>query len=167
MTHAAASQRLSAYLDGELPPDERRAVDGHLRDCAVCRRDLLELRRVRSLLGALPEVEPPSGLLNDLRDAALGRAGRGGPLEWLRGAFRRPAVAAAAMGAAVLLIALPLAKGRIDRLQAASVGVDVYVREHAVLSATDPFADPAYLGLLIGDANVALVGARREPQETP
>jgi hypothetical protein len=45
------------------------------------------------------------------------------------------------------------------------VGVDVYVREHALLSATDPFADRAYLGLLIGDANVALVGQRRAPED--
>jgi hypothetical protein len=65
----------------------------------------------------------------------------------------------------LLLIVLPMAKGRLDRLQAANVGVDVYVREHALLSTADPFADPAYLGLLITDANVALVGQRRSAEE--
>jgi anti-sigma factor RsiW len=166
MTHLAASQRLSAYLDGELAGPERRAVDAHLRTCAVCRRDLAELTRVRALLGALPDVEPPPGLLADVQDALARPAGMVDSVgEWLRSAFRRPAVAAAAVMLALLLIVLPIAKGRLDRLQAANVGVDVYVREEALLSAADPFADPAYLGLLISDANVALVGQRRNPEE--
>jgi anti-sigma factor RsiW len=166
MTHLAASQRLSAYLDGELGTAERRAVETHLRTCPVCRRDLAELEQVKTLLGALPEVEPPAGLFADIRRELERPAPVLGPLGgWLRGAFRRPAVVAAAALLAVLLIALPLAKGRIDRLQAANVGADVYVREHALLSATDPFADRAYLGLLIGDANVALVGQRRVPED--
>jgi anti-sigma factor RsiW len=167
MTHAAASQRLSAYVDGEVMPDERRALEEHLRGCTTCRRDVAELRRVKVLLGGLPDREPPPGLLADLRGVPAGSGGAGAVLEWLRGAFRRPAVAAAAAVAAMLLIALPLAKGRVDRLQAANVGVEVYVREHAALSGTDPFADPAYLGLLIADANAALVGQRRTPQERP
>jgi len=167
VTHVAASQQLSAYLDGELAAGERQAVEAHLRRCAICRRDLAELRRVKTWLGALPEVEPAPGLLADLRRVASAPVGGGALLEWLRGAVRRPAVAAAAALMALLLIALPLAKGRVDRLQAANVGVEVYVREHAVLSGTDPFADPAYLGLLIGDANVALVGQRRTPEERP
>jgi anti-sigma factor RsiW len=165
MTHVSAAQRLSAYLDGELTVPERRAVDEHLRGCAVCRQDLAALGRVKALLGVLPEVEPPAGLVADVRRAAAATAGGDPLLQWLRGAFRRPAVAAAAALVALLLIALPMAKGRIDRLQAANVGVEVYVREHAMLSGTDPFADPAYLGLLIGDANAALVGQRRTPQE--
>jgi anti-sigma factor RsiW len=167
MTHVAASQRLSAYLDGELPAGESRAVDGHLRACAICRRDLAELRRLKALLGALPEVEPPVALLADARRAAAEPPAAAPLLEWLRGAFRRPAAAAVAAFVALLLIVLPLVKGRIDRLQAANVGVEVYVREHAVLSGNDPFVDPAYLGLLIGDANVALVGQRRAPEERP
>lgn len=166
MTHLAASQRLSAYLDGELGTAERRAVDAHLRTCPICRRDLADLERVKTLVGALPEVEPPAGLFATVRTRLERPAPVLSPLgDWLRTAFRRPAVAAAAAALAVLLIALPMAKGRIDRLQAANVGVDVYVREHALLSSTDPFADRAYLGLLIGDANVALVGQRRVPED--
>lgn len=167
MTHLAASQRLSAYLDGELIRAERVAVETHLRHCPVCRRDLAELEQVRAWLRALPEVEPPPGVLDDVlrrvaRPSSAAQMVRG----WLRGVFRRPAVAAAAVLVVGLVIALPLARGRIDRLQAADVGVDVYVREHALLSAVDPFVDPAYLGLLIGDANVALVGQRRLPGDT-
>jgi anti-sigma factor RsiW len=165
MIHVAASQRLSAYLDGELVPAERRAVDEHLRICPICRRDLAALERVKHLLGALPDVEPPAGLFADVRLRLERPPGALDPLrDGLRTLVRRPAAAAVAAALVVVLIALPLAKGRLDRLQAASVGVDVYVREHALLSATDPFADRAYLGLLIGDANVALVGQRRAPE---
>ncbi|HEY6102375.1 MAG TPA: zf-HC2 domain-containing protein [bacterium] len=166
MTHLAASQRLSAYLDGELADPERQVLDAHLRGCTVCRRDLAELARVKSLLSALPEVEPPPGLLADLREApARLTSVLDSVMAWLRSAFRRPAVAAAAVMLALLLIVLPIAKGRLDRLQAANVGVDVYVHEQALFSAADPFADPAYLGLLISDANIALVGQRRSPEE--
>src|SRR3990170_8238649 len=166
MTHAAVSQRLSAYLDRELDRSERTAVDAPLATCAVCRRDLAELGRVKTLLGALPDLEPPAAVFAGARARLERPAGMVGPAaEWLRSAFRRPAVAAAAALLAVLLIAVPMAKGRIARLQAADVGVEVYIREHALLSVTDPFADPAYLGLLISDANVALVGQRRTPEE--
>ncbi len=165
MTHLAASQRLSAYLDGELTPVEHRSVDAHLRTCLACRAELARLERVKTLLGALPEVEPPAGLFADVLRLKRREPVLGPLVEWMRSAFRRPAVAVAAGVLAILLVALPMAKGRIDRLQAANVGVDVYVREHALLSAADPFADRAYLGLLVGDANVALVGQRREPEE--
>jgi hypothetical protein len=88
-------------------------------------------------------------------------------LETMRAAFRRPAYAAAAAMLVLILIAVPLVKGRIDRLQAADIGVDIYVREHALVSSADPFVDRAYVGLLVGDANLALAGARRTLGEEP
>lgn len=30
--------RLSAYLDGELPADDRQRVEQHVRDCELCTR---------------------------------------------------------------------------------------------------------------------------------
>lgn len=170
MSHARLARQLSAYLDGELRPEEMREVGAHLSGCAECQAELARLRALKHLLARVPEVEPPPELWVGLR-ARL--AGAGGPaivagmLEAVRAAFRRPAVAAAAVLLVVLLIALPLVKGRIDRLAAAGIGVDLYVREHALLSAADPFADRAYLGLLIGDSNLALAGARRAPGEEP
>lgn len=50
---------LSAYLDGELEPEERRQVEAHLAGCGRCRELLFDLRRVKSLVGELPLEAPP------------------------------------------------------------------------------------------------------------
>lgn len=47
--------RLSAYLDGELPPGEAAAVERHLRDCTECARELAIMNR---LGGAMRTMEP-------------------------------------------------------------------------------------------------------------
>src|SRR5438046_4317561 len=44
--HEEWTNKLSEYLDGELPDDERRAVDAHLRGCAECSAVLADLKRV-------------------------------------------------------------------------------------------------------------------------
>lgn len=168
MIHTRAARALSAYLDQELSPSEMRAVAAHIAECPACREELAALRGIKDLLGRLPEVEPPAGMWAAVRArTAVPRHPSATILETLRAAFRRPAAAAVAAMVIVLLIVLPLLKGRLDRLQAADIGVDLYVREHAVLAASDPFVDRAYLGLLIGDANLALAGARRLPGESP
>ena len=168
MIHARIVRQLSAYLDGELDPSVSRAVAAHLAECDACRHELAMLRQVKGLLERLPEVEPPQAVWHGLR-ARLAAEDRPTVtiLDTVRAAFRRPAVAAVAAMVVLLLVALPLVKGRIDRLQAADIGVDLYVREHALQSVVDPFVDRAYLGLLIGDANLALAGARRTPGEEP
>jgi anti-sigma factor RsiW len=37
-------EQLSAYVDGELPPDDAAAVERHLRDCTECARELTIMR---------------------------------------------------------------------------------------------------------------------------
>lgn len=167
MNHARAARQLSAYLDEELSPSEIRAVHAHVAGCEACRDELAALRQVKDLLGRLPEMEPPADLWSGVRARAERAHHPAAVLETLRAAFRRPAAAAVAAMVVLILVAAPLVKGRLDRLQAADIGVDLYVREHAVQAAADPFVDRAYLGLLIGDANLALAGARRVPGEGP
>jgi anti-sigma factor RsiW len=57
------TDRLSAYLDGELSAGDAAAVEEHLRTCPACRAELDALSRVRQLLRHLPPPEPPSGLV--------------------------------------------------------------------------------------------------------
>ena len=45
-------ERLGAFLDGEVSPDERRRIAAHLNECAACRRRLQELRGLAVALKA-------------------------------------------------------------------------------------------------------------------
>ena len=62
---------LHAYLDGELPPAERTAVEAHLAECARCRANLIEERALRerasAVLGSARPSERPAPPLEQLR----------------------------------------------------------------------------------------------------
>ncbi len=51
--------RLSAFLDGELPPDERASVAAHLAACPGCTARLAELVAVDALAREVPVEAPP------------------------------------------------------------------------------------------------------------
>ena len=65
---------LHTYLDGELSPDERQAVDNHLSQCATCRASLAEERalldRASAVLGSARPVERPAPPFEQLRRAS-------------------------------------------------------------------------------------------------
>lgn len=56
----ALLSRLSRYIDDELTPRQRRAIDTHCRDCARCQRMIAGLQRTVALYrragsaGAMP-----------------------------------------------------------------------------------------------------------------
>lgn len=58
MTTDAFTDRLSEYLDGELSPVERAAVDAHLVSCPQCRSTLDALREVVSDAASLRDSPP-------------------------------------------------------------------------------------------------------------
>ena len=62
MTNRHETDRLSDYLDGELAPAERDAVERHLAECEACASTLEELRAVVSAAGRLPERPPARDL---------------------------------------------------------------------------------------------------------
>ena len=163
MSHARLERALSAFLDNELTADDAQQVRAHLATCARCREDLARLQRVKRLLGALPERTPPAQLWDDVRQHLETQPSgvAAGVIQTVRQSFRRPVLAAAAAAFVLILIAFPLVKGRIDRLRAGEIGPDLFVREHALAAVADPFADRAYLGLLIGDSNLVLIGEPR------
>lgn len=93
MEHKLCRDNLSAYLDGELPAEERGGVEAHLAGCAECRAELEQLKGVSGLLKK--HVMEPVPL--PLRKLALEpRPAR----PWLKPAL---ALSAAAAGALVVL----------------------------------------------------------------
>lgn len=51
-------KNLSAYLDGELPEEEKRRTGEHLKTCSRCRERFEELSRVESVLSEFPGRDP-------------------------------------------------------------------------------------------------------------
>ena len=66
-------QDLSAFLDGVVPPDERVAMEAHLRGCPECQGALTRLRRLSSLLENIPAPPVPVGFSERLMARAYQR----------------------------------------------------------------------------------------------
>jgi anti-sigma factor RsiW len=76
-------KKLSAYLDGELPPEESAALEEHLARCAACREELSRLAFVSEALETLEGAEPDPYFAPRLKRLAAAERGRG----WARRAF--------------------------------------------------------------------------------
>jgi len=86
--------RLSEYVDGELPADERVELERHLAACGECRTIVADLGRLRDLGGALADREPDRDLWPGISARIAGEA-RVLPLR-RRWTFTLPQLAAAA-----------------------------------------------------------------------
>jgi len=99
--------QLTAYLDGDLEPEEARAVRAHLAECAACRGGAAEARALDARLRAWGGVEPrfaqvPYRARQRLR-ARLWAPSAAGPLaRWSVG--RTAAVVAGVLGVLALLV---------------------------------------------------------------
>lgn len=60
--HARARDSFSGLLEGDLPDEDRRFVDQHLRTCIVCRTELEHMRRTLGTLVGLRAKAPPTFL---------------------------------------------------------------------------------------------------------
>lgn len=94
------TDRLSEYLDDELAPEERAALELHLRDCVTCAGVLADLRRVLARARGLEDIAPD----RDLWPAVAERIGGVRPLRpgrpgWT---FTLPQLAAAGIALMVL-----------------------------------------------------------------
>ena len=117
---------LSALVDGELTPGESAGVRAHLEACADCRRELRLISEARTLLRALPPVDPPFGFFE-----RMVRPGR----RWARAGVGVLAAGAAA-SVAVMALAAP-------REAPVSPQVGRFVDAHTVSASTsgDPISE--------------------------
>lgn len=90
------TERLSEYLDGELPDADRRALEAHLPSCRDCGETLASLRRVVVRARSL-EDRPPA---RDLWSGVADRIGAGPRRRRL--SFSVPQLLAAGIALAVL-----------------------------------------------------------------
>jgi hypothetical protein len=68
------SERLCAYLDGELPRGERSEVEAHLAACPACAALLADLTAVDAAATSLP-AEPPEGYFDAFPSRVVARLG--------------------------------------------------------------------------------------------
>lgn len=71
---------LQDYLDGELVPEQARAIEAHLAECADCAREVASFRLVFERLENLPLFEPSPALV----DRVLAEAMPAHPSRWVR-----------------------------------------------------------------------------------
>ncbi len=74
------SQRLSAYLDGELPQAGAAAVEEHLRGCPQCAAELAALRALSHALDGLEGTAVPARFAARVRRAAEAKTARRRPI---------------------------------------------------------------------------------------
>lgn len=146
--HAHVVDWLEAYLDGELSPARRQAVEAHLAGCAECQLQRDELRSLSALLQSWPRMSssrPPRRFLAELRRSAVGPPAPFGLQQALGWAWR------AAPLALLLALVMVYTLTSLATALAAVPGVELAARQGAAaLSLAPPLAD------LAGDPLVGL-----------
>ncbi len=100
MEHNTCRENLSAFLDGELPREEKLSLESHLAACPDCRRELEELKRVSAVFRK--HAMEPAPL--SLKEAVFAEK----PAAPFFSSWLKPAAAFAAAAAGLLIIlALP------------------------------------------------------------
>jgi hypothetical protein len=59
MTCNEIENRLPAYVEEIISPEERKSIMGHLASCPRCSRAFVDLKKAEELVQSLGEVEPP------------------------------------------------------------------------------------------------------------
>jgi anti-sigma factor RsiW len=93
MTCESTGDMLSAFQDGELGAEQRRAVSAHLATCSDCRAVLADHQRIGRMLRQTERGAAPAGL--EARTTISGDAARAVPMTHSR-RFGRPTMGASA-----------------------------------------------------------------------
>jgi anti-sigma factor RsiW len=131
MDHSTVSQRLSAYMDSEVMPGERAAIEKHLAECPVCAATLRDFQLISTTVRGFEPPEMDAAVLHRLHNGVdqIGRR----PVERFVGLLSGLAACLAVIGGLMLLrpaATTPVAPDRweghaagiIDETLATSVG---------------------------------------------
>lgn len=123
---------LVAWLDDQLEPARRQAIDEHLADCTACQAELAGLRRALGSVDSLPASQPSPGF--EARFEERFEQERAGWVHavwtWLRRPL--PAVALGSSLAALVLVSIWIAR---------PTGLDANPDELAIARHLELFAD--------------------------
>ncbi len=126
---------LSALIDGELDPAERRMVHDHLQTCEECREIVEEFGQIHGLVGELPRLVAPSAFVSEVLEPPRVPVHRAAVEKALSG--RRRWVVGGVVAAA---IATTLA-GLVTPAPADPLPVDAFVQQHVTFhSGVEPGA---------------------------
>ena len=116
MTCRGVRSRLSAYLDGGLPPGKARWVGAHLETCAACGERWRSLCVAVGALSDLPRLEGSDGIAARILDRLeLERRGPGLALVFRRRGASRPLILPSLLPAALILMAVVGGALALDR----------------------------------------------------
>ena len=76
MTCNEIENRLPAYLEDLLSPEERKSITGHLTSCPRCSRAFAGLKKAEQLVRGLGEVEPPPFFEQRIMSLVIEEAGQ-------------------------------------------------------------------------------------------
>lgn len=120
------AERMTPYVDGALPPEERDTIDEHLDRCPPCRHAVNEARGARHILRQavhrLEHPAPPPGLRSRCEALARAHGARRATRGWLGRLV--PAVAIALLVLATAMTVLAMATRRSNVLLAQQLTVD-------------------------------------------
>jgi anti-sigma factor RsiW len=114
-------ETVSAYLDGELTAEERRAAVAHVAGCEECRQELDDMMSVRAQLRAMPMLELPAEL--------------GPPEPVVRRLYRRPRVVVGAAAAAVAVVVTAATLSAPNRVV---ISADEFAQSYGARASLDP-----------------------------
>ncbi|MHB9026104.1 MAG: zf-HC2 domain-containing protein [Armatimonadota bacterium] len=133
---------LAEYQADVLPTAAAERVRQHVAGCEPCRRELAALAEAGQLVAALPTPVTPDNLWAGVA-ARLPVHPHRSPLSWWW-------KTAAGFGlAAALFAGLTFSRSHQGTLPMASSEAVTYVTDHQLLSARDPLADRAGLGVML------------------
>ncbi len=101
-------ERLSAFIDNELPAHERRLIEEHLHRCPECAKEESSLRHIINLLDEIPEEHPS----RSFTPATVQRASSWKRCDYVKANILKPALSALQSAFSFVLSPLEFNLGR-------------------------------------------------------